>query len=90
MNRPALRALPRIHFLPLPPHYLLLPISPSFLLTSSLPLQVDIVEEEMVEGKIVRKKKAKRVEEASDEAKLMNAVSTEGGREGGREGASVG
>ncbi|GAB5037721.1 elongation factor, partial [Nannochloropsis oceanica] len=34
---------------------------------------VDIVEEEMVEGKIVRKKKAKRVEEASDEAKLMNA-----------------
>ena len=51
---------------------------------------MDIVEEEMVEGKIVRKKKAKRVEEASDEAKLMNAVSTEGGREGGREGRREG
>jgi len=46
---------------------------------------VDIVEEEMVEGKIVRKKKAKREEEASDEAKLMNAVGAQGRREGGRE-----
>jgi hypothetical protein len=51
---------------------------------------VDIVEEEMVEGKIVRKKKAKKVEEASDEAKLMNAVGREGGREGGREEEGIG
>lgn len=36
-------------------------------------VQVDVVEEEMVEGKIVHKKKVKKVEEDTEEVKLLSA-----------------
>lgn len=35
--------------------------------------QVEVVEEEMVEGKLVIKRKAKKVEEETDEVKLVSA-----------------